>query len=137
LGYPAGEEHRSGGGQSCGERCRREQQKTGEDEPAGSEQVGGAAAEQQQSAEREGVAADHPGEGFPLQVEVCAHVWQGDRDDGDVEDEHELRDADQPQDSPASRMGAAGRGGCGHRFGHEIASGAKSYKACSIYVRVL
>lgn len=82
-----------------------EQPEAGEHEPSWAEDVGGLAAEQHEPAEHERVDARHPGESGTAEPEVGAHVRQRDRHDGDVDDEHELGDAEHREDAPPPRIG--------------------------------
>ena len=62
-----------------------------------------AAAEQQEAAEHERVAVDHPLEVGLAEVEILLDRRQGDVDDRRVEDDHELREADEDEDDPGVR----------------------------------
>jgi hypothetical protein len=80
------------------------------------EQVGQPPAEQQQAAERQRVRGDDPLPVHVVEVQRVLCRRQCQVHHGQVENDHELRDADDGQDPPAPRVGTR----CGHaRFGHE------------------
>src|SRR5205823_4318216 len=64
----------------------------GEEHPAATEKVGGAATEQQKAAEDQGVARDRPADARTAHVQVGGDVRKRDVHGGDVEDDHQLRD---------------------------------------------
>ena len=100
------------GRQAAGQRGEREEHQAEHEDAAAAEQVGEPAAEQQEAAEGEHVGVDHPGQAALGEVERFADRRQGDVDDRGVEDDHELRRAEQDQGDPAL---VAGFGGVGHR----------------------
>jgi hypothetical protein len=59
-------------------------------------------AEEQQAAEAEGVGGRDPGQGLAAEGQVVGHGGQGQVHGGDVDDQHELRDAEQGQGGPAA-----------------------------------
>jgi len=78
------------------------------------QQVGQPSAEQQQAAEPQRVGGDHP---LPVrggEVERVLCGRQRDVHHRDVEDHHQLRQADHAQDEPAPVPGAVHGGGIGH-----------------------
>jgi hypothetical protein len=98
---PAAEDqHRRGVGEPVQQGREREDDEPGEEDALAPEQVAGAAAEEQEAAERQRVGVDDP-----LQV-ALGHVQVGlDRrqrhvHDRRVEDDHELRQADEREDEP-------------------------------------
>ena len=110
--WPARAANSVGGaaGQRRGERGEREHAQAGEEHAPAAEQVGGAAAEQQQAAEDERVARDRPADVGAADAEVLGHVGQRDVHGGDVEDDHQLGDAQQDeQPEPRAVVGRGGR----------------------------
>ena len=81
-----------------------------EDAPP-AEQVAGAPAEQQETTEGEGIAAHDPLEVLGREAEVGLDRRQGDVHDRDVEDHHEVGDAQDRERLPAIGVGARGVGG--------------------------
>ena len=73
-----------------------------EEHPPPAEQVGGAAAEQEEAGEGQRVRVDDPLQAGGREAEVVADRRQGDVDDRDVEDHHELREADDEQQQVAA-----------------------------------
>ena len=69
----------------------------GDEHAPASEQVGGAAAEHQEAGERDRVGVDDPLQAGGREVQAVAHRRQRHVDDGDVEDDHELGQADDEQ----------------------------------------
>ena len=94
-----------GGGEAGGQRGDRDQHQAGHEDPAAAEQVGGAPAEQQEAAEGEHVGVDDPGQVLLGEVERSADRRQRDVDDRGVEDDDELRRAEQDQGQPALLAG--------------------------------
>src|SRR5947209_3636583 len=64
--------------------------------------IDSAAGEQQEAAERDDVRVDDPGEVLLREVQALADAGQCDVDDRCVEDDDELRDAQQDQGGPAA-----------------------------------
>jgi hypothetical protein len=89
------------------QRREAEDRDAGEEQPAAPEQVTGAAAEQQEAAEHERIAVDHPLQVRGAEPEVGLDRRQRDVHHRRVEDDHELREADDDEDEPAA--GLAGR----------------------------
>jgi hypothetical protein len=85
------------GGEPAGERRGREQHQARHEHPAPSEQVTGAAAEQQQTAERQRVRVDHPLQAAARESECRLNMRQRDVDDGRVQNDHQLRGRDGQQ----------------------------------------
>jgi hypothetical protein len=86
------------------ERAEREEGQAGEEDPLATEQVGHAAAEQQESAEGDRVGGDHPLHALLGDAQVLLDRRDRDVHDRDVEDGHEERRADDPEDQPAARI---------------------------------
>ena len=80
-----------------------EDDKANQEEPLAPEEVAGAAAEQQEPAEEEGVGVHDPLEIRLAQIEIRLDRRKRDVDDGRVEDDHELGDADEDEDDPGIR----------------------------------
>ena len=81
----------------------REDGEAGDEHAAAPEQVGRAAAEQQEAAEDERVGADHPLQVLLREPEVGLDRGQRDVHDRDVEDDHELHDAEEGECPPFAR----------------------------------
>ena len=88
-------------GEAAGERGEREQDQAADEHAPAPEQVGEPAAEQQEAAEGEHVGVDDPGEVVLGEVERVADRRQRDVDDRGVEDDDELRHAQQGERDPA------------------------------------
>ena len=91
-----------GPGESAQEGARREEGETGDEQAPAAEDVGEAAAEEQEAAEDDRVCADHPLQARFGKVEVGLDRRQRDVHDGDIEDDHELRDDDDREGEPAA-----------------------------------
>lgn len=111
LGHPAAQQHGRARGEPGDQGRGGEHRDPGEDGAVGAEHVGEAPAEQHQPAEAQGVRGHHPGQRLPAEAEVGRHVGQGDVHDGDVQDEHELGQAEQDEHQPAARVGRGLRSG--------------------------
>ena len=72
------------------------------------EQVGQPPAEQEQAAERQGVRGHHPLPVHRGEVQRTLRGRQGDVHHRDVQDDHELREADDAEDEPAPPVLRAG-----------------------------
>ena len=72
--------------------------------PAAAQHVGGPSAEQQEPAEDQGVGADHPLEVLLGEPEVALDGGQSDVHDRDVEDDHELDDAQEREGQPLAAV---------------------------------
>ena len=83
----------------------REDDDADEEDASASEQVGGAPAQEQEAAEDERVRADHPLEVFLREPEVDLNRGQRDVHDRDVQDDHELDDAQERQSQPFALSG--------------------------------
>ena len=105
-----GEQRRRSAGERRGERRQREHAQAGEEHAPAPEQVGGAPAEQQQAAEDQRVARDRPADVTAADVEVLRHVGKRDVHGRDVEDHHQLGDAEQDEQAGSrSAVGVLGR----------------------------
>ena len=91
-------EHRLAAGQAADQRGGGEQQQPEDEHAPAAEEVGGAAAEQQEARERQRVGVDDPLQVDRREAQVGADRRQRDVHDGDVEDDHELRQAAQHED---------------------------------------
>jgi hypothetical protein len=97
-------------GQTAQQRGRREEQDAGHEDPAPPEDVTGPPAEEQQTAEGEGVGADHPGQVGGAEFEGVLNVRERDVHNRRVEDHHELagrddRERDAGMSFPTGRSG--------------------------------
>ena len=97
LDRAGGDQHALAVGDAAGQRGEREQDEPGHEDAAASEQVGGPAAEQQEAGEGDRVGVDDPLQVDLGEAEAVADRRQRDVDDGDVENDHELRQARQQQ----------------------------------------
>ena len=97
LAGASGEQRRGAAGERGGQRSGDEHAQAGQEHPPAAEEVGGASAEQQQAAEDERVARDGPADVAAGDVQALGHVRHGDVDGRDVEDDHQLRDAEQQE----------------------------------------
>ena len=106
--WPARAANSVGGaaGERRGERGEREHAQAGEEHAPAPEQVGGAPAEQEQAAEDQRVARDRPADVAAADVEVLRHVGKRDVHGGDVEDDHQLGDAEQDEQAVRDRLAA-------------------------------
>jgi hypothetical protein len=100
LEAAGGDQHPGAGGEAVEQRGGREDEHAGDEQPAPADEVGGAAAEQQEPAEHQRVGVDHPLQVRRRELEVVLDRRQRDVHDRGVEDDHELREADQHQDEP-------------------------------------
>ena len=99
------------------ERGQREHRGADEEHAPAAEQVGRAAAEHQEAGERQRVGVDHPLQAGGREMQPGAHRRQRDVDDRDVEDDHELREADDEQERVLGTRGFSFRGGdCVHEW---------------------
>ena len=106
LGGPGGDQHALALRQPADQRCAGEQQQAGDEDAPSPQQVGRAAAQEQEAGEGQRVGIDHPLEVDLREVQVVTDRRQGDVDDRDVEDDHELPEADQEQRGPAALRGS-------------------------------
>jgi hypothetical protein len=79
--------------------------------PPAPQQVGHPPTEQKETAEREDVRVHDPREVLLREVEPLADRGQGDVDDRGIEDDDELREAEENEGDPASALVFLG---CGH-----------------------
>src|SRR5947208_1588054 len=100
LKCSCGDEHPLARGEAVEERRSREDDEADQEDPLAAEQVAGAAAEQEKAAEDERVGVDDPLQVALGQVEVLLDRRKCDVHDRRVEDDHELREADQDEDDP-------------------------------------
>ena len=94
-----GDEHAEGAGGAADGRGDGEADQAADEGPFAAEEVADAAAEQQQRAERERVRGDDPLARVVGEAEVLLRARQGDVHDRRVEDDHQLRDADDARTS--------------------------------------
>ena len=130
---PAGEDQELGRGREpVQERGDGEDHEPDQEQPLSPDQVAGAPAEEQEAAEDQGVGVDHPLQLGRRHLEVLLDRGQRDVHDGRVQDDHELRHADEAEDEPGIGAFRGHRGRsisrCGRRrYGYphhgEIASG--------------
>ena len=85
-----------------------EEDDSGEEQPAPSEEVSCAPAQQQEAAEEERVGADHPLQVFLGEAQVDLDRGQRHVHDRDVEHDHELHEQEQREPVPLASSG------CGH-----------------------
>ena len=98
---PAGEDQELGrGGEPVQQRGDREDDEPREEQPLASDQVARAAAEKQEAAEDQRVGVDDPLQLGGRHVEIALDRGQRDVHDRRVQDDHELRDADEDEDEP-------------------------------------
>ena len=105
LNRACADQEAAGRCKAAGQRCDREDAEARHEHPATAEQVGTPAAQQQEPAERQRVGARDPLQARVGEVQIDFDRRQRDVDDRDVDDEHELRRAEQDQRDPAARIG--------------------------------
>jgi hypothetical protein len=86
------------------QRGRDEQREPGQHHTAWAEDVCRLAAQQHQPAEHQRIDARHPRQPGSVDAEIGTHVGQRDRHHGDVDDEHQLSDAEERQGAPSPRV---------------------------------
>jgi hypothetical protein len=91
----------------------------GQERDLAAQQVGQPAAEQQQAAERQGVGRDHPLPVHGGEVQRPLRGRQRDVHHREIQDHHQLRQADHAQDQPPPVPGAVGGGGIRHQI-HDL-----------------
>ena len=96
-----------GDGEAVEQRRDGEDDEAEEEEPLAAEEVAGAAAEQQEAAEHERVGVHDPLQVRLAEAEIVLDRRQRDVHDRRVEDDHELREADQDEDEPRIRCVSA------------------------------
>ena len=94
--------------EAAGERRCDEDEQPDHEHATAPEQVGSASTEQQEAAEREGVPARNPLQVRGREVERLLDRREGDVDDRDVDDEHELRRAQESERDPAAGVRSRG-----------------------------
>jgi hypothetical protein len=87
------------------QRAEREERKPDEKESPAPEEVGEPPAEQEGAAEHDRVGGDHPLQVLLGEAEIALDRGQGDVNDRDVENDHELRSDDQRERHPAPPLG--------------------------------
>ena len=90
------------GGETGHQRSSGDHQQSGDEHAPAPEQVGQAAAEQQEATERQHVGVDDPWEVGLGEVQRLTDRWQRDVHDRGVENDDELRKAEQDQGNPAA-----------------------------------
>ena len=107
------DQHPARGRQPVQQRREREHDHAGQEDPLAPDQVAGAPAEQQEAAEHQRVAVDHPLQVGGREAEVALDRGQRDVDDRRVEDDHELREADEHEHEPAADLAGRRRASAG------------------------
>jgi hypothetical protein len=107
------------GREAVQERRDREDHDADEEDLLPPDEVTGAAAEQEEAAEDQRVGVDDPLQVGIRHLEVVLYRRQRDVHDRGIEDDHELRHADEDQDEPGVDVVAMHRGGTGSVLGHE------------------
>jgi hypothetical protein len=92
-----------GGSKAARERRRGEGAEAGEEHAPATEQVGHAAGEQQQAAGEEHVDRHDPLQVLVGEAQLVPDRGKRDVHDGDVQDDHELRGAEQRQRGPGAK----------------------------------
>jgi hypothetical protein len=110
LQRPRPDQHALAAGEPIEERGAGEDDEADQEKALAAQQVAKAAAEEQEAAEDEGVGVDDPLQTAVGEVEVRLDRRQGDVHDRRVEDDHELRQADEDEDDP--RVGGGASHGC-------------------------
>ena len=105
LEGPCADQHRVRGRQAVEQRCEREDRRSRHEQPPPADQVGHAPAQQQEAAEHQRVAVDDPLQRGVGEAEVGLDRRQRDVHDGGVEDDHELREADDDERQPGVHRG--------------------------------
>ncbi len=100
LKRPGGDQRRLAPREPCHERPACEQPQPDEEDAPATEQVGGTPPEQEEAPEDECVGADHPLQVLLREPEVDLDRGKSDVDDCDVEDDHELDDAEKGEGPP-------------------------------------
>jgi hypothetical protein len=102
-----GDQHPLAHRQAVQQRGHGEDDEAGQEEALPADQVAGPAAEQQEAAEDERVGVDDPLQVRLAQVQIRLDRRQRDVHDRRVQDDHELREADQDEDDPLVRFARA------------------------------
>jgi hypothetical protein len=108
LEQAGGDEHLRRRRESRQEREERERAEADHEDEAPTEEVAHAPAEQQEAAERERVAAYHPLQVLGREAEIRLDGGQRDVHDGDVEDDHQIGDAEHGERLPAPGVECGG-----------------------------
>ncbi len=98
------------------QRRQREGDHAREEHPLAADQVAEPAGQEQQAAEGDEERVDHPGEVRLAEAEIGLDRGQRDVHDRDVEDDHQLGEADDGEGRPAAAIG----GGAGDRGGEKL-----------------
>jgi hypothetical protein len=110
LQRPKADQHPGRAREPVQQRGDREDDQPDQEDALAPEQVAGSPAEQQETSEEQRVRVDDPLQVGLAQAEVLLDRRQRDVHDRRVEDDHELRDADQDQDEPGVRGVATAHG---------------------------
>ena len=100
LQRASGDQRRLAPGEAAEERADREDDQAGHEDHAAPEDVGETTAQQQKAAEDERIRADHPLQVLLREAQVFLDGRQRDVDDRDVQNDDELRDAEERQCKP-------------------------------------
>ena len=98
------------------QRRGREDDEAGEEDAPPAEEVAETAGQEQQAAERDEERVDDPRQVRLAEAEVVLDRGQRDVHDRDVEDDHQLREADDDQRCPAAAIGRRAESGCGNKL---------------------
>jgi hypothetical protein len=102
LHGPEGDERLVGPRKPAEQGTDREEGQSGEEQSPPAEEVGEPSTEQKRAAEHDRVRGDDPLKARLREAQVDLDRGQGDIDDRDVQDDHELRRHDQREGTPAS-----------------------------------
>ena len=100
-------------GEPAQQRRERERDEAGKEDALAPDEVAEPAGQEQQAPEGDEEAVDDPGQVGLAEAEVALDRRQRDVHDRDVEDDHQLREADDDQGRPAAAVGRRVRRGCG------------------------
>ena len=100
-------------GEAAQQRREREDDEAGEEDPPAPEEVAEAPGQEQQAAEGDEEGVDDPGEVRLAEAQIVLDRRQRDVHDRDVEDDHQLREADDDQRRPATAFIGRAVSGCG------------------------
>ena len=108
-----GDQKRAVARQTAQQRCRREHAQTDDEEPVAPVQVGAAPGQHQKPGQEDGVRADDPLPLTAAQTQLGLHRGQRDRDDREIDQQHEKGRAQQEErdPNPAVRHRAPNRQG--------------------------
>ena len=91
-------------GEPAADRRHRKQEDAREEDLAAADQVAEATGNQEEASVRDQVRVDHPGQVGLGKTKVALHVGQRHVDDGGVDHDHQLPEADDDQRGPASEI---------------------------------